>query len=139
MAVHLAGLRPAVIIHLAAETHAERSIDDPGKFVHTNFIGTYNLLAAALYPWHGLGTAERHAFRFHHVSTDELFGSMGTVGRFDEESPYDPRSPCSASRAATDHLVRHAFRYAIDAAKIRGELGWRPGETFESGIHRTVR
>jgi dTDP-glucose 4,6-dehydratase len=257
---HIAAFRPSVIVHLAAETHVDRSIDGPGDFVRTNIVGTYSLLAAALGYWRGLGTAERHAFRFHHVSTDEVFGSLRATGRFDEESPYAPRSPYSASKAAADHLVRawhhtyglpvlvstcsnnygpyqhpeklvpltilkaiggemlpvygtglnvrdwlhvddhvsalravfergqvgetyaiggdaertnldvvtaicstlddhrpraggaphqdlirfvadrpgHDFRYAIDAAKIRRELGWRPRETFESGIRRTV-
>lgn len=228
--------------------------------MRTNIVGTYSLLAAALDYWNGLDAAGRRVFRFHHVSTDEVFGSLGATGRFDEESPYDPRSPYSASKASADHLVRawyhtyglpvlvstcsnnygpyqhpeklipltilkaiegealpvygtganvrdwlhvddhvralravfergrvgetyaiggeaertnldvvtaicaaldefrprrdgrphrdgvrlvadrpgHDFRYAIDAAKIRRELGWRARETFDSGIRRTV-
>lgn len=261
IARHIAEFQPEVIVHLAAETHVDRSIDGPGIFVRTNIVGTYSLLAAALAYWNGLEPNERRGFRFHHVSTDEVFGSLGTTGHFDEGSRYDPRSPYSASKAAADHLVRawhhsyglpvlvttcsnnygpfhhpeklipltilkclageplpvygtganvrdwlhvddhvralravfergrpgetyaiggdaertnldvvtaicavldelrprpdgglyrdrirfvadrpgHDFRYAIDAAKIRRELGWCPRESFESGIRRTVR
>lgn len=106
VASHLAAFRPQVIVHLAAETHVDRSIDGPGAFVRTNIVGTYSLLAAALDYWNDLDAAGRRVFRFHHVSTDEVFGSLGATGRFDEESPYDPRSPYSASKASADHLVR---------------------------------
>jgi dTDP-glucose 4,6-dehydratase len=253
--------RPAGVIHLAAESHVDRSIHGPGDFIDTNITGTYVLLEAARGYWSGLDDAGKRAFRFHHVSTDEVFGSLGAAGMFDEETAYDPRSPYSASKAASDHLVRawqhtyglptlltncsnnygpcqfpekliplmilnalagkplpiygkgdnirdwlhvddharalrlifergapgatycigghnektnlevvdtlcahldrlrpradggkyadlktyvadrpgHDRRYAIDAGKIERELGWRPQETFESGIEKTVR
>jgi dTDP-glucose 4,6-dehydratase len=97
---------PDGIIHLAAESHVDRSIHSPGDFVQTNVVGTYTLLEAARTYWSGLDAAAQNAFRFHHVSTDEVFGSLGPSGRFDETTAYDPRSPYSASKAASDHLVR---------------------------------
>ena len=97
--------RPQVITHLAAESHVDRSIDAPGAFVQTNVVGTYTMLVAARAYWQGLPEAEQATFRFHHISTDEVFGSLGETGLFSEETPYDPRSPYSASKAASDHLV----------------------------------
>jgi dTDP-glucose 4,6-dehydratase len=256
----LAAYDPDAIMHLAAETHVDRSIDGPAAFVQTNIVGTQILLAAALEQWRRMDAARAEAFRFHHISTDEVFGSLGPTGYFTEETCYDPRSPYSASKAASDHLVRawhhtygfpvvlsntsnnygpyqfpeklipliitkalageplpvygagenirdwlyvedharallriltrgrlgesynvggraerrnievvrsicaildalspradgmphataitfvtdrpgHDFRYAIDAAKIERELGWKPQESFESGLHKTV-
>ncbi|MFK7837008.1 MAG: dTDP-glucose 4,6-dehydratase [Sulfitobacter sp.] len=96
--------RPDMVMHLAAESHVDRSIDGPGDFVETNITGTYNMLEAARSYWSTVGKPE--AFRFHHISTDEVFGSLGAEGMFTEETPYDPRSPYSASKAASDHLVR---------------------------------
>lgn len=252
--------RPDVIVHLAAESHVDRSIDDPAAFVHTNVVGTYTMLAEARAYWHGLPRQAKTAFRFLHVSTDEVYGSLGDSGLFTEQTAYDPRSPYSASKAGADHLVSawghtyglpvlitncsnnygpyhfpeklipltivsalagvdlpiygkgdqirdwlyvddhvralrtvfeqgqpgrtynigghaerrnldvvhavcraldtfhprpdgrpyaaqirhvddrpgHDRRYAIDATRIRGELGWQPAETFESGIRKTV-
>jgi dTDP-glucose 4,6-dehydratase len=95
---------PDAVMHLAAESHVDRSIDGPGDFVETNITGTYNMLEAARSYWVGAGKPE--TFRFHHISTDEVFGSLGDLGLFTEETPYDPRSPYSASKAASDHLVR---------------------------------
>jgi dTDP-glucose 4,6-dehydratase len=98
--------RPDVVIHLAAESHVDRSIDAPADFIHTNIVGTYAMLAAALEYWRTLPAPARERFRFHHVSTDEVFGSLGADGRFTEDSRYAPNSPYSASKAAADHLVR---------------------------------
>jgi dTDP-glucose 4,6-dehydratase len=95
---------PDAVMHLAAESHVDRSIDGPGAFIDTNVMGTYTLLQAARSFWEAQGRPE--SFRFHHVSTDEVFGSLGAEGMFTEETPYDPRSPYSASKAASDHLVR---------------------------------
>lgn len=251
-----------VIMHLAAESHVDRSIDGPSAFIETNIVGTFRLLTAALTHWRGLAGDKKKAFRFHHISTDEVFGDLPfDEGVFTEETPYAPSSPYSASKAASDHLVRawhetyglpvvisncsnnygpfhfpekliplailnalhekpiplygtganirdwlyvddharalelvatkgvpgesynvggnsersnlvvveticdvldamkprrgggsyrdliafvsdrpgHDRRYAIDASKIRRELGWQPSETFESGLARTVR
>ncbi len=100
----LAHHRPDAIMHLAAESHVDRSIDGPGTFIETNVTGTYTLLEAARAHWVAQGRPE--GFRFHHISTDEVFGSLGPTGKFTEETPYDPRSPYSASKAASDHLVR---------------------------------
>jgi dTDP-glucose 4,6-dehydratase len=256
----LQGFSPDVVMHLAAESHVDRSIDGPMAFVQTNVVGTSVLLDATLEYFRTLPAERRNAFRFHHISTDEVFGSLGPTGHFTETSPYDPRSPYSASKAASDHLVRawhhtyglpvivtncsnnygpyhfpekliplvilnalegkplpvygkgenvrdwlfvedhaaalvlaaeqgkpgetyavgghnerrnidvvravcavldemrpdpegpherliafvsdrpgHDARYAIDASKIEAELGWRPRETFESGLAKTVR
>ncbi len=96
--------KPDAVMHLAAESHVDRSIDGPGDFIETNITGTYNMLEAARSYWTAAGKPD--AFRFHHVSTDEVFGSLGATGQFTEETPYDPRSPYSASKAASDHLVR---------------------------------
>ena len=96
--------RPDAVLHLAAESHVDRSIDAPGTFVETNVTGTYNLLQAARAHWQREGRPG--SFRFHHVSTDEVYGSLGPEGRFTEETPYAPNSPYSASKAGSDHLVR---------------------------------
>ena len=96
--------KPDAVMHLAAESHVDRSIDGPGAFIETNVTGTYNLLEAARAYWTRQGRPE--GFRFHHISTDEVFGSLGETGQFTEDTPYDPRSPYSASKAASDHLVR---------------------------------
>lgn len=95
---------PDTVMHLAAESHVDRSIDGPGDFVETNITGTYNMLEAARSYWTEAGKPD--AFRFHHISTDEVFGSLAEDGLFTEDTPYDPRSPYSATKAASDHLVR---------------------------------
>ncbi len=95
------------IMHLAAESHVDRSIEGPEAFIHTNIVGTYRLLDAALDYWRGLAPNRQEAFRFHHISTDEVFGDLPfDSGIFTEETPYQPSSPYSASKAASDHLVR---------------------------------
>ncbi|MDQ0392171.1 dTDP-glucose 4,6-dehydratase [Labrys monachus] len=252
--------RPSHVMHLAAESHVDRSIDGPDAFIQTNLVGTFNLLQAARDYWSGLPAASQEAFRFHHITTDEVYGALGPGDPpFTEATPYHPNSPYSASKAGSDHLVRawhetyalpilvsscsnnyglwqfpekliplvivaaldgkplpvygkgenvrdwlhvedharalwtvltkgrvgetynigggaerknidvvraicavldrlrpanaqhdhlithvadrpgHDFRYAIDASKIRRELGWEPLETFDSGLERTVR
>jgi dTDP-glucose 4,6-dehydratase len=252
--------QPDVVMHLAAESHVDRSIDGPAAFIETNVVGTFTLLDAALEYWRSLPPARASAFRFQHISTDEVYGALGATGFFTEETPYAPNSPYSASKAGSDHLVRawretyglptlvtncsnnygpyhfpekliplmilnalewkalpvygrgenvrdwlyvedhaaalilvaqsgvvgesynvggrsersnlevvhaicdilddlrphengayrqlvsfvtdrpgHDFRYAIDCAKIERELGWRPRETFESGLRKTVQ
>jgi dTDP-glucose 4,6-dehydratase len=100
------GFRPDVVMHLAAESHVDRSIDGPADFMQTNIIGTYVLLEAALAYWRGLPKPAQRDFRFHHISTDEVFGSLDADGAFRETTAYAPRSPYSASKAASDHLVR---------------------------------
>jgi dTDP-glucose 4,6-dehydratase len=98
--------RPAGVMHLAAESHVDRSIVSADDFVQTNVVGTYTLLEAARLYWNGLSAEEKKNFRFLHVSTDEVFGSLGSEGYFSEETPYAPNSPYSASKAASDHFVR---------------------------------
>jgi dTDP-glucose 4,6-dehydratase len=253
--------QPDAVMHLAAESHVDRSIDGPSDFIQTNIVGTYVMLEASRKYWTGLTGERKETFRFHHISTDEVYGSLGDEGLFTEDTPYDPSSPYSSSKAASDHLVRawqrtyglpcvvtncsnnygpfqfpeklvplmilnglsgkklpiygkgdnirdwlyvddharalvtvlkrgtvgetyniggvnektnvdvvhticdlldelvphssfaphrslisfvqdrpgHDHRYAIDASKIERELGWRPAETFESGIRKTVQ
>ena len=97
---------PDTIFHLAAESHVDRSIDGPGEFIRTNILGTATLLQAALKYWRNLGDEAKAAFRFQHISTDEVYGSLGESGFFTESTPYQPHSPYSASKASSDHLVR---------------------------------
>ena len=96
---------PDLVLHLAAESHVDRSIDGPEAFLESNVSGTFSLLQAVRAHWEGLPDQRQRCFRFQHISTDEVFGSLGAEGRFSENSPYDPRSPYSASKAASDHLV----------------------------------
>lgn len=98
--------KPQGIMHLAAESHVDRSIDGPGEFIQTNIVGTYNLLECARSYWSSLSDNEKISFRFHHISTDEVYGTLGDTGLFREDTPYQPNSPYSASKAASDHLVR---------------------------------
>ena len=113
----IAQFKPDIVTHLAAESHVDRSIDGPGAFVHTNVVGTYVMLAEARAYWLDLDDdAGKAAFRFHHISTDEVYGSLGDTGLFTEETPYDPRSPYSASKAGSDHLVSawgHTFNLPV--------------------------
>lgn len=109
-AVHTAD--PDLVMHLAAESHVDRSIEGPEAFISSNVNGTFHLLQAVRAHFHSLPDSRRKIFRFHHISTDEVFGSLGDTGRFSEATPYDPRSPYSASKAASDHLVsawHHTF------------------------------
>jgi dTDP-glucose 4,6-dehydratase len=106
----LAEHKPQAVVNFAAESHVDRSIDGPAAFIQTNVVGTLALLVCARDYWKALPAAEREAFRFLHVSTDEVYGSLGETGAFTEETPYAPNSPYSASKAASDHLVR-AFHH----------------------------
>jgi dTDP-glucose 4,6-dehydratase len=118
--------RPDAIMHLAAESHVDRSIDGPGEFIQTNVVGTFTLLQAALNYWRQLPHQKKEEFRFHHISTDEVFGSLGTVGYFTESSPYQPNSPYSASKAASDHLVRawyHTYKLPVVISNCSNNYG----------------
>jgi dTDP-glucose 4,6-dehydratase len=106
MEAAFASFAPDAVIHLAAESHVDRSIDGPAAFIQTNVVGTCTLLEVARAYWAGLPAERRAAFRFLHVSTDEVYGSLGATGAFTETTPYDPRSPYSASKAGSDHLAR---------------------------------
>lgn len=110
LATLLATHQPDAVMHLAAESHVDRSIDGPAAFIDTNIHGTYTLLEAVRAHWQGLPAPRRARFRFHHVSTDEVYGSLGPTGAFTEATAYAPNSPYSASKAASDHLVR-AWRH----------------------------
>ncbi len=104
--------QPNYVMNLAAESHVDRSIDGPAEFIHTNIVGTFTILQEALKYYNSLEGGKKEAFRFHHISTDEVFGSLGKDGLFSETTPYDPRSPYSASKASSDHLVNawhHTF------------------------------
>ena len=108
--------KPNLIMHLAAESHVDRSIVGPEEFIKSNIVGTFNLLESARKFWSALKSDDKKNFRFHHISTDEVFGSLGELGSFSEETPYDPRSPYSASKASSDHLVKawfHTYKLPI--------------------------
>lgn len=98
--------QPDAVMHLAAESHVDRSITGPAEFIQTNIVGTYTLLEGARNYWNALDGGKKNDFRFHHISTDEVYGSLGELGFFTEETPYEPNSPYSASKASSDHLVR---------------------------------
>ena len=99
-------IKPDIIFHFAAESHVDRSIDGPKNFVDSNIIGTFNLLQATMKYWSGLNREKAENFKFHHISTDEVYGSLDMTGKFSEKTSYDPRSPYSATKAASDHLVK---------------------------------
>ena len=135
--------RPAGVIHLAAESHVDRSIHGPGDFIATNIGGTYTLLEAARAFWSVLDAGPKAAFRFHHVSTDEVFGSLGDAGLFVETSPYQPNSPYSASKAASDHLVRawhHTYGLPTVITNCSNNYGPRqfPEKLIPLMIHNAV-
>jgi dTDP-glucose 4,6-dehydratase len=120
--------RPQVVMHLAAESHVDRSIDGPAEFIRTNVVGTQVLLEAARAHWSVLPAEEKAAFRFHHISTDEVFGSLESPATkpFDAHTPYDPRSPYSASKAASDHLVRawqHTYGFPAFVSNTTNNYG----------------
>jgi dTDP-glucose 4,6-dehydratase len=118
--------QPDAVMHLAAETHVDRSIDGPAAFIDTNVIGTYRLLETSLRYWQGLPAGPKAAFRFHHVSTDEVYGSLGAEGAFREDTAYAPNSPYSASKAASDHLARawhHTFGLPVIVTNCSNNYG----------------
>lgn len=118
--------QPDAILHLAAESHVDRSIDGPAVFLTTNVVGTFTLLEAALEYWRGLPADRAAGFRFQHISTDEVFGSLGSEGRFSEETAYAPNSPYSASKAASDHFVRawgHSFGLPVVTTNCSNNYG----------------
>ena len=111
LAQAFADFKPDLVMHLAAESHVDRSIDGPADFIHTNIVGTYTLLEVARKYWQSLGEIEKSVFKFHHISTDEVYGDLdGTTDLFTESTPYAPSSPYSASKASSDHLVRAWYR-----------------------------
>jgi dTDP-glucose 4,6-dehydratase len=131
--------QPDAIMHLAAESHVDRSIDGPGDFIRTNILGTYTLLDAALAYWRGLAGAKAGAFRFHHISTDEVFGALGDTGLFTETTPYDPSSPYSSSKASSDHLVRAWHRtYGLPTVVSNCSNNYGPYQFPEKLIPLTI-
>ena len=118
--------QPDAVMHLAAESHVDRSITGPAAFIETNIVGTYTLLEAAREYWSGLPAQRKNTFRFHHVSTDEVYGSLGDSGFFTEDSTYQPNSPYSASKAASDHLVRawhHTYGLPVITSNCSNNYG----------------
>ena len=129
---------PDAVLHLAAESHVDRSIDGPAEFINTNIVGTYVLLEASLAHWRRMG-ARAQGFRFLHVSTDEVFGALQEEGRFTEETRYDPRSPYSASKAASDHLVRAWHRtYGLPILLTNCSNNYGPHQFPEKLIPLTI-
>jgi len=118
--------QPDMVMHLAAESHVDRSIEGPSEFIQTNIVGTYTLLQQALNYWQQLDETARTRFRFHHISTDEVFGSLGETGYFSETTPYQPSSPYSASKASSDHLVNawhHTYGFPIVMSNCSNNYG----------------
>jgi dTDP-glucose 4,6-dehydratase len=131
--------RPAAIMHLAAETHVDRSIDRPDDFVHANLVGTFEMLEVARAYWQGLPAGRGDAFRFHHISTDEVFGSLGAEGHFNEETRYAPNSPYSASKAGADHLVRAWHKtYGLPVVTTNCSNNYGPWQFPEKLIPLTI-
>jgi dTDP-glucose 4,6-dehydratase len=118
--------QPDAVMHLAAESHVDRSISGPADFIQTNIVGTYVLLEAARSHWNGLDASRKAAFRFHHISTDEVYGSLGDTGFFKEDDAYEPNSPYSASKASSDHLVRawhHTYGFPVVTTNCSNNYG----------------
>ena len=119
-------IKPDLIIHLAAESHVDRSIDNPSNFVKSNILGTFNLLEATRSYWEGINDPKKSLFKLVHVSTDEVYGSLGSIGKFNENSKYSPRSPYSASKASSDHLVKswyHTYGLPIIISNCSNNFG----------------
>jgi dTDP-glucose 4,6-dehydratase len=139
MRAAFASFRPDIVMHLAAESHVDRSIDAPGDFIRTNIVGTYTLLDVALAWFRDCTPEAQRRFRFHHVSTDEVFGSLGEEGAFREDTGYAPRSPYSASKAASDHLVRAwAETYGLPAVVSNCSNNYGPYQFPEKLIPLTI-
>jgi dTDP-glucose 4,6-dehydratase len=139
VAALLASHEPDAVMHLAAETHVDRSIDRPDDFVRTNVVGTFTLLEAVRDYWAALPEARRAGFRFHHISTDEVFGSLGATGLFGEETRYDPSSPYAASKAGSDHLVRAWHRtFGLPAVTTNCSNNYGPYQFPEKLIPLTI-
>ncbi|APR83811.1 dTDP-glucose 4,6-dehydratase [Minicystis rosea] len=135
----LAEHRPRAILHFAAESHVDRSIDSPAEFIQTNLVGTFQLLDAALAHVASLPRDEAERFRFIHVSTDEVYGSLGEAGAFTEESPFSPSSPYAASKAGADHLVRAYHRtYGLATISTHGSNNYGPRQLPEKLIPLTI-
>jgi dTDP-glucose 4,6-dehydratase len=118
--------QPDAVMHLAAESHVDRSISGPADFIQTNIVGTYILLESARNYWNGLDAQRKADFRFHHISTDEVYGSLGETGFFTEETAYEPNSPYSASKASSDHLVRawhHTYGFPVVTTNCSNNYG----------------
>jgi len=131
--------RPDAVMHLAAETHVDRSIDRADDFIHSNIVGTFSLLEAARAYWDGLAGEARARFRFHHISTDEVFGSLGPEGRFTEATPYRPNNPYSASKAGADHLVRAWHKtYGLPVVMTNCSNNYGPWQFPEKLIPLTI-
>ena len=130
---------PDLVLHLAAESHVDRSIAGPGALISGNVNGTSHLLQAVRSHWEALPEHRHNAFRFHHISTDEVFGSLGPEGRFSETTPYAPRSPYSASKAASDHLVRAWHHtYGLPVVLTNGSNNYGPWQYPEKLIPVTI-
>jgi dTDP-glucose 4,6-dehydratase len=135
----LGRFRPTAVLHLAAESHVDRSIDGPAAFIETNVVGTFVLLDEALSYFRGLDAAAKERFRFLHVSTDEVFGSLGVDGAFDESSPHRPNSPYSATKAAADHLARAWFHtYGLPVVTTNCTNNYGPFQFPEKLIPLTI-
>ncbi len=135
-----ADFQPTAVMHLAAESHVDRSIDGPAAFLKTNIVGTFTMLESALSHWRDLPAAEADAFRFLHVSTDEVFGELGPTGHFDEQTPYRPRSPYSATKASSDHLVSAWFHtYGLPTLITNCSNNYGPFQNTEKLIPTIIR
>ena len=135
---------PDLIMHLAAESHVDRSIDDPDSFIASNIIGTFNLLESLRKIWKKFDEKKKNSFKFHHISTDEVFGSLGNTGQFSEETPYNPRSPYAASKASSDHLVlswHHTFGLPVVLTNCSNNYGpWQfPEKLIPLTIYKAYR
>ncbi len=131
-------------MHLAAESHVDRSIDSPESFIASNIIGTFNLLESSRKIWTKFDEKKKNTFKFHHISTDEVFGSLGNTGQFSEETPYNPRSPYAASKASSDHLVLswyHTFGLPVVLTNCSNNYGpWQfPEKLIPLSIYKAYR